>query len=466
MTQKKAHEGHKPAGHKAEHSRPHAKEAHEQAGKHEHHGHAKPEAKHEAAQGPKTAGKPEANKQPGAGRKQGEQAVVNIGMIGHVDHGKTSLVKSLTGKWADTHSEEIKQGISIRLGYADATFYKCGLAKGAEGYNATGKCEPEMGEAVAVRRVSFIDAPGHETLMATMLSGAALMDGAVLVIAANEKCPQPSTAEHLMALGIGGVKNVVVAQNKVDLVDSARAKESHTEINAFLKQYGYEGAPIIPIAANLGMNIDLLIEAIEEVIPTPKHDSSKALRMFIVRSFDVNKPGAKPADVKGGVVGGSITSGVLKVGDTIEISPGINGKPVETAVVSLGVEGGRLDEAYPGGLIAVGTTLDPFFTKNDEMRGQVVGKPGSLPKPETIVKLEVKPIERLVDAKGGELKVNDFVVLAVATSTVVGQVARMAGKGEFEISLRGPVTIEKGQKVAISKREQSGWRLRAYGICK
>ncbi|HLC92578.1 MAG TPA: translation initiation factor IF-2 subunit gamma [archaeon] len=395
----------------------------------------------------------------------GQQAVVNIGMIGHVDHGKTSLVKALTGKWADTHSEEIKQGISIRLGYADVTFYRCDKAAGAEGLNATGKCAPGMGEATPIRRVSFIDAPGHETLMATMLSGAALMDGAVLVIAANEKCPQPSTAEHLMALSIGGVKNVVVAQNKIDLVDTARAKESFTEIAAFLKQYGYESAPVIPIAANLGMNLDLLIEAIEATIPTPKHES-KDLRMFVVRSFDVNKPGAKPADIKGGIIGGSIVSGTLKIGDKIEINPGINGKPVETTVLSLGVESGRLEDARAGGLIAVGTTLDPFFTKNDEMRGQVVGKVGSLPRPETLVKLEVTPIERLIDKKSGELKVNDFVVLAIATSTVVGQVVRMAGKGEFEISLRSPVTIEKGQKVAISKREQSGWRLRAYGVCK
>ncbi len=387
------------------------------------------------------------------------------GMGGLVSH-NTSLVKTLTGKWADTHSEEIKQGISIRIGYADTTFYKCDLAKGSEGYNSKGECSPGMGRAVPLRRVSFVDAPGHETLMATMLSGAALMDGAVLVIAANEKCPQPSTAEHLMALGIGGVKNVVVAQNKIDLVDAKRAKESYMEIAAFLKQYGYGNSPIIPIAANLNLNIDLLIEAIEHQIPTPKRDSSKELRMFVVRSFDVNKPGAKPSEIMGGVIGGSIISGALKAGDKIEISPGIEGVPVETTVLSLGVEGGRLEEVHAGGLIAVGTALDPFFTKNDEMRGQVVAKHGAMPKPVTNVRLEVKAIERLVGEKGTELKANDFVVLAVATSTVVGQVVRQSGKGEFEIALRGPAVIEKGQKVAISKREASGWRLRAYGVCK
>ncbi len=399
--------------------------------------------------------------------KVGQQAVVNIGMIGHVDHGKTSLVKALTGKWADTHSEEIKKGISIRLGYADTTFYKCEDSKGSEAYNATGKCE--SGKAIPLRRVSFIDAPGHETLMATMLSGAALMDGAVLVITANEKCPQPSTAEHLMALSIGGIKNIVVAQNKIDLVDAKRAKESFEEIKAFMKQHGFENVPIIPIAANFGVNIDLLIEAIEQHIPTPKRDgkdTAKGFRMFVVRSFDVNKPGTKPEEIKGGVLGGSILRGKIKVGDMIEISPGIDSKPVQTEVLSLGVEDGRLEEASAGGLVAVGTKLDPFFTKNDEMRGQVVGKPKELPEPVTIIRLEVAPLERLVDKKSSEMKVNDFVALAVGTSTVVGQVARQSGKEEFEFKLRSPVVVEDGQRVAISKREQSGWRLRAYGKVK
>ncbi|MBI4210727.1 MAG: translation initiation factor IF-2 subunit gamma [Candidatus Diapherotrites archaeon] len=425
------------------------------------------EARHSHGNGEEGTDSGEGRAKPAPEKKgPGAQAVVNIGFVGHVDNGKTSICKALTGKWVDTHSEEVKQGISIRLGYADATFYRCSLAKGPEGYNATGKCPDGTGKAIPLRHVSFVDAPGHETLMATMLSGAALMDGAVLVISATEKCPQPRTAEHLMALGIVGIRNIVVAQNKIDLVDAKRANESHAEIKAFLKEYGYENAPIIPTAANLGVNIDLLIEAIEESIPTPKKDDSKELKMHVVRSFDVNKPGTKPEDIKGGVLGGSIIQGRIKVGDRIQISPGIDGKPLETEVVSLGVEGGRLEAASAGGLIAVGTKLDPFFTKNDEMRGQIVAKPGTLPSPVTSAKLEVTQIDRLVDKKSGELKANDFVVLAIGAATVIGQVVRPSGKNEFEFKLRSPAIIESGQKVAISKREQSGWRLRAYGICK
>ena len=250
---------------------------------------------------------------------KGEQAVINIGMIGHVDHGKTSLTQALTGKWTDTHSEELKRGISIRLGYADVTFYRCSHCKGSAAYTNKAICPVCGKKTEKLRRVSFVDAPGHETLMTTMLSGAAIMQGAVLTIAANEKCPQPQTTEHLMALKIGGVKNIVVAQNKIDLVEKSEAVESMKKIRAFLESAGYKNVPIIPVAANFGTNLNLLIEAIENSIPTPKFELDKPFRMYCARSFDVNKPGTPPKKLVGGVLGGSIIQGKLKVGDEIEI---------------------------------------------------------------------------------------------------------------------------------------------------
>ena len=114
---------------------------------------------------------------------------VSIGLVGHVDHGKTSLTEALTGKWTDTHSEEIKRGITIRLGYAEATFYRCPKCKGHEQYSVTPKCQKCFSDCSPIRTVSFVDAPGHETLMATVLSGAALMDGALLLISAIEQYP-------------------------------------------------------------------------------------------------------------------------------------------------------------------------------------------------------------------------------------------------------------------------------------
>ncbi len=201
---------------------------------------------------------------------------VNIGMVGHVDHGKTTLVKSLSGVWTDQHSEEVKRGISIRLGYADATFRKCPNCPAPDAYSVEEKC-PHCGtETEVLRTVSFVDSPGHETLMATMLCGAAIMDGAVLVISANEPCPQPQTKEHLMALNITGIKKIVIVQNKIDLMTREEVMEHYRQIKDFIKGTVAENAPIVPISAQQNLNVDMVIQAIEETIPTPPRDIRQA----------------------------------------------------------------------------------------------------------------------------------------------------------------------------------------------
>ena len=212
------------------------------------------------------------------------QPEVNIGLVGHVDHGKTTLTQALSGTWTDTHSEERKRGISIKLGYADTAFYR---TKKGEAY-AMGK-RPDGKEDDAkelLRAVSFVDAPGHETLMAVMISGSSIMDGALLLVAANEKCPQPQTREHLMALEIAGIENIVVVQNKIDLVSRERAIESHGEIKSFLEGTIAENAPIIPVSAHHDVNLDILIDAIENIIPTPDLREKENGLMYVARSFD------------------------------------------------------------------------------------------------------------------------------------------------------------------------------------
>ena len=215
---------------------------------------------------------------------------VNIGLVGHVDHGKTTLVSALTGTWTDRHSEEIKRGISIRLGYADATFYRCEKCKGSDAYTTSAECPNCGGKAVPLRTVSFVDAPGHETLMATMLSGSALMDGAMLVIAANESCPQPQTKEHLMALELIGINRIVIVQNKIDVVTQAEALEHYKQIKRFIKGTIAENAPIIPVSAQKGVNIGALIQTLDEVIPKPEANPVFNQLLLIARSSNITTP--------------------------------------------------------------------------------------------------------------------------------------------------------------------------------
>ena len=399
---------------------------------------------------------------------------VNIGMIGHVDHGKTTLTQRLTGKWTDEHSEELKRGISIRLGYADAAFYKCPKCKESKGYTVNKTCPHCQSFCELLRVVSFVDAPGHETLMATMLSGAAIMDGAVLVIAANEKCPQPQTREHLMALEIAGTKNIVIVQNKIDLVSEKDAVKNYEQIMKFVKGTCAEGAPIIPVSAHHDVNIDVLIQTMHGHIPTPKRDMDKPPLMYVARSFDINKPGNRPKELKGGVVGGSLMQGVLKKDGEIEIAPGrkieVDGKqalePIVTTVHSLFTGGISTDQADPGGLLAIGTLLDPSRVKSDSFSGKVVGIPGQLPAVLESFDLTMHLLKRVVgtiDEKNVEpLKTNEPLMLTVGTATTVGIINELR-EDKIRVSLKLSVCAEEGQRIAVSRRIEGKWHLIGYG---
>jgi translation initiation factor 2 subunit 3 len=408
---------------------------------------------------------------------QSVQPVINIGTIGHVDHGKTTLVQALSGKWTDTHSEEVKRGITIRLGYADSIFRKCPKCEGTEAYTISETCKKHAVKTEFVRKVSFVDAPGHESLMATMLSGATIIDGALLLIAANEPCPQPQTTEHLMALQITGIKNVVVVQNKIDVVTEKEALDNYTQIKAFLKGTPYEDAPIIPISAQHRVNIDALIEAIEKYIPTPERDPDAEPRMFVARSFDINKPGSDPLVMKGGILGGALVQGRLESGQEIEIKPGIKvekeGKtffePLTAKITSIITGGIVVDDVVPGGSIGLQTTLDPSIVKSDQLTGSVVGNRGKLPPTWTKLKLEVHLLDRVVGIKD-ELKVEPVkktepLMLNVNSAATVGIVTELS-KNLVDCVLKRPICAEIGARITISRRIANRFRLIGYGILK
>ncbi len=188
------------------------------------------------------------------------QAEVNIGLFGHVDHGKTTLTHAMTGKWTDTHSEEIKRGISIRLGYADAQVYKCNKCN-ENSFAAKCACG---GEGKLQRNISFVDAPGHETLMTTAISASAIIDGAFFLISASEACPQPQTSEHMVILEGLGIEQLVIVQTKIDLVSKEKALEKYKQIKEFLSKTKYKDKeiPIIPVCAYHKININKELKAL------------------------------------------------------------------------------------------------------------------------------------------------------------------------------------------------------------
>jgi translation initiation factor 2 subunit 3 len=398
------------------------------------------------------------------------QPVINIGMVGHVDHGKSTLTNALTGIKTDVHSEEIKRGISIKLGYADTPVYECTGDDGEVFFS-----REKRSEDCRFRRViSFVDAPGHETLMATMLAGSSIMNGALLVIAANEKCPQPQTREHLTALEIMGIKNIIVVQNKIDIVTREEAVKSYNEIKNFLRGSIAEDALIIPVSAYHNINIDKLIEAIELKMPTPDYDVNADPLMYVARSFDVNKPGTLPENLKGGVLGGSLVHGKLKVGQEIEIAPGVQltkgnkqvWQNLTTEIVSLMAGKDSYEEILPGGLAAVGTKLDPFLTKGDSLTGRMIGSVGKVPPVIFNLSIEVHLLKRVVgfeeELKVEPVKSKESIMLTAGTANTVGMVTSARGSTS-DIALKYPISANIGQRVAIGRRISNRWRLIGYG---
>jgi translation initiation factor 2 subunit 3 len=397
-----------------------------------------------------------------------KQPVLNIGMVGHIDHGKTTLLYKLTGRWTDTHSEELKRGITIKLGYADVIIRKCPKCNE---YTREEKCK--CGEkSEPVKYISFVDAPGHEMLMATMLSGATIIDAAVLVIAANEPCPRPQTREHLIALEAKGISQIIIVQNKVDLVTREDAQKSSNEIKNFVKGTVAENAPIIPCSAQQELNIGEIFAAIDS-LKIPERDTKGKPIFFVARSFDINRPGTKINELKGGVLGGVLKQGTIKVGDLIEIKPGLvikkhninEYKTIKTKIIALYSGSNPIEEAIPSGNLAIQTELDPIFTKADALSGCVVSRENELPEMQNKIRIRIELFKNVVGIEQEKavegIKVTETLLLSVNTTTTVGTVTRLKGS-EAELVLKIPIVPIAG-KIGLARNLQGHWRLIGWG---
>jgi translation initiation factor 2 subunit 3 len=376
--------------------------------------------------------------------------MLNIGMVGHIDHGKTTILSKITGKFTDTHSEELKRGITIKLGYADTILEKNGKK----------------------RYISFVDCPGHEMLMATMLSGAALIDAAILIIAANEGI-KPQTKEHLIALQAKKVNKIIIIQNKIDLVTKEQAQTNYQQIKDFVKNTIAEDSPIIPVSAQQNINIDKIKDLLME-IAIPKRDTKSIPEFLIARSFDINKPGTKIENLNGGVLAGILKKGTIKVGDELEIKPGITKKvanqtsyhPIKTKVTSIFRGQHSIKEATPGGSLAFETELDNTLSKTDSLSGNIASKPGSLPDISETLKIKYELFDEILgeetNSKIEQLKPSELIMLSINTTTTVGKIEKMT-KDEIQLSLRIPAIPIKGDSVGLARNINGHWRLIGFG---
>lgn len=311
--------------------------------------------------------------------------------------------------------------------------------------------------------------------MSTMLSGAAVMDAALLLIAGNEPCPQPQTSEHLAAIEIMKLDKIIILQNKVDLMKPEVAQQHHESILKFIRGTVAAKSPIIPISAQLKLNVDAALDAIVNTVPIPPRDFAEDPLMIIIRSFDVNKPGSEIDDLKGGVAGGSILHGVLKLGDEIEIRPGIVSRddggalkctPIFSRVVTLNSESNDLKYAIPGGLIGVGTIIDPTLCRADRLVGHVLGLRGKLPEIYSEIEVNFYLLRRLLgvktadgkQAKVAKLAKNEVLMVNIGSNSTGAKVSALKSDAA-KLVLTQPACTKIGEKVALSRRIEKHWRL-------
>ena len=422
-----------------------------------------------------------------------KQATLNIGTIGHVAHGKSTVVKALTSTKTIRFRLEAIKNSTIKLGYANAKIFRCPTCPSPACFQPfpssaqTPVCKACGDTLLLQRHVSFVDCPGHDILMATMLNGAAVMDAALLLVAANESCPQPQTLEHLAAVQIAGLEHVLVLQNKIDLVKKKDALEQHTAIRTFVQGTSAAAAPVLPVSAQLKLNMDAVCEYLCR-LPLAERDLISPPLMIFIRSFDVNKPGMDAEKLLGGVAGGSLLRGVLRVGDQVEIRPGVVSlrqgnsekkgkfrcKQLFATVQSLKAESNALNTAVPGGLVAVGTDIDPVLLRSDRLVGQVLGLRGQMPAVYVTLVVEYYLLSKLFgnreSDKGRKNKVEridlgEVLLFNVGSMCTGGKVVikNTEEKNKCTVELQAPVCTKVGEKIAISRRIDRHWRLIGWG---
>lgn len=292
------------------------------------------------------------------------QPILNIGIIGHVSHGKTTLIQRLTNVDTKKYKKELETNKTLKLGYTNAFVTKCSCSDeivfiNDKCCNIKGTCSSKL--------ISIVDCPGHHILMNTMLCGTSIMDTAIVMIAANETCPQPQTIDHVMAVTINDnstnfFDNGLIVLNKCDLVKKEQVQIRYNEVREFVKNSLIENCNIIPTSAQKNINLNLVTEWMYNYICEKEkfsvYNQESSFRSLIVRTFDINKPGTTIENISGLVIGCSILEGTLNIGDEIVILP----ECIKTRVYELYTDKSPLSSARKGGLIGVKTDLNPEYS--------------------------------------------------------------------------------------------------------
>lgn len=402
------------------------------------------------------------------------QAVLNAGCIGHVSNGKSTLVREMTGIKTQKFKSEKERNCTINVGYGNCKIF---YNEESDEYKFTGsdkleEIDSKGGKMNLIHHISFVDCPGHENYMSNMLCGASVIDMAFLVEAANAKViPQPQTLEHLIAIQHTDVEDTVIIQNKCDLVKKESILSNKSQIEDFVDDITNNELPIIPIIAQTGANIEYVGRYLSNKLVNYDKDINLPLQINIIRTFDVNKPNITMDKLTGGVLGGSITQGLLKKDQIIQISPGICSRnkdnswkvePLFTKVNSINSEKNSMSYAIPGGLIGVGTTLDPAYTKGNKLIGQIITNPGKHLPIVSIITIKYSSFRR-VSKISKSLSTNEVVKVGIISNHVSATVIDWDKKKKLiKLQLAMPACINDSN-VSIMKKIDKNYKIFSVG---
>ena len=395
---------------------------------------------------------------------------MNIGMIGHVSDGKSTITKALTGKATQQHSQERQKNITIRIGYANAKILKCAMCKVPECYYSTSsddyelKCPRCKSESILMNHVSFVDCPGHNMLTATMLNGTSVMNYTILVESvSNINIPAPQTLEHFNAIKNMNIRNICTVLNKIDLINKEKCYELCEKLQDFLDQNNCK-SKLIPMSATLGINLDILCMVLAN-LPKPTFNTD-LLKMPIIRSFNINKPGTKIEDIQGGVIGGSIISGKIKINEELYLVPGIITKldtedktiykPLICKIESINSEKNSLTEAGQGGLIGIKLNIDPGLTCDDKLTGNIITN--------KITGIVTNSFETEFNTEKTIIDFNKSYVFNINSNNINGKIFSRKLKNTIKIKLENYQYIDDNDIITISNTENNSINL--IGYCK
>lgn len=397
------------------------------------------------------------------------QPTQTVALLGSVSHGKSTLIKRLTGIITAKFKEEKERNCTIKLGYANCKIYKCKNNH----YTTTNICELCEEKTELQKYISFVDLPGHHSFISTVLTSLSSIDMAIFVIAANQSCPQQQTLVHLSLIEIMNIKNVIILQNKIDLVTREKAIENYNQIRELIKGTNIENASIIPVSCGLNIGLDVVLEEIiNNINNINKENNLQSIN--IIRSFDINRPDCEINNLKGGVIGGTINNGKFSIDEDVYILPGLFNKttnksvPLRTKIINIRTQKEDLKYATTGGLIALQTTIDPMLTRNNRLVGNLVVKELDLIDKDIYIKDEIRLQYKLFkynfydkDLPIKKLHNNELLQLQIGSAIVSGS-CKLLNKNCI-ITLTRPVCCELNKNIIISRRNNKSWNIIGFG---